>query len=119
YDVINYNLSQSRIILDLKKGTAKDKKQNVDQLKKIEATDGSAFNDKLKAGEMDWGWFAGRAGDDKLVGRGFNDVFNGGSGDDVINGKGGWNIVEYNDDGFDSAGKIDSGIKINLFKGIV
>lgn len=118
YDVITYAMSQSPLVIDLKKGTAKDKKKNADTLKKIEAIDGSEFNDRLKTGEMDWGWLGGRGGDDKLTGRGFGDVFNGGSGNDVINGKGGWNIVEYKDDGFDQAGKIGSGVRINLTKGI-
>lgn len=115
-DVTMYEEATSAVTVNLLAGTATDGMGGTDTLLNIEAVHGSRFGDTLILGNTS-GYAFGRAGNDKLTGGISNDTIYGGSGADTIDGGDGLDIVNYFDDGFDSAGAGTKGVTVNLATG--
>ncbi len=84
-DTASYKASDSRVVIDLKNGTASGGDANGDTLKSIENLVGSAGKDKLYGSDGD-NKLSGGNGADKLLGRKGADVLKGGKGSDTLDG---------------------------------
>jgi Ca2+-binding RTX toxin-like protein len=123
-DAVFYESAGSGVTVNLSTHSATGITIGNDTLIGIENVHGSSYADNITLGGADNGYVFGRGGNDVLSGTSGTNVserFIGGSGSDTIDGGTGlgWNVVSYEDDGYDNAaGRTGAGVTVNLLTGV-
>jgi Ca2+-binding RTX toxin-like protein len=93
-DMVGYNSSNARVVVDLLNNTASGGHATGDVISNFENVQGSAFNDIL-SGTNGANEILGGGGADTLNGRGGNDILSGGAGNDRLTGGSGGDTFRF------------------------